>query len=291
MSERDSTLSQVDEQMLQIIMHFLQIKLDKLTTDQDYAVARKEVLDSIKLATMICTQRSFSELFDNMRQFIPKFFGFQSVGILLKDQQTNELFTFVDTYDNKVQKSEKSKEANYKNIDPVNDVVTMKIPNSMGITGLVYKTDETFVCQNAQKEQRYQADVDNLGGNTNSVNNFIIGSIYGYPEEKGKKKIVGILQLVNKLAVEDPITEYDKKKFKAFQSLIGMAVDNTAEIYTTINVTLAVKQAFEGLRKYLDNITVGHDENNKNSTHITEHFMQINNQIRKLQSLKRQPMK
>jgi hypothetical protein len=70
-----------------------------------------------------------------------------------------------------------------------------------------------------------------------------------------------------------------------------MAVDNTAEIYTTINVTLAVKQAFEGLRKYLDNITVGHDENNKNSTHITEHFMQINNQIRKLQSLKRQPLK
>jgi hypothetical protein len=81
-----------------------------------------------------------------MRQFIPKFFGFQSVGILLKDQQTKELFTFVDTYDNKVQKSEKSKEANYKDIDPVNDVVTMKIPNSMGITGLVYKTDETFVC-------------------------------------------------------------------------------------------------------------------------------------------------
>jgi hypothetical protein len=52
--------------------------------------------------------------------------------------------------------------------------------------------------------------VDNLGGNTNSVNNFIIGSIYGYPEEKGKKKIVGILQLVNKLSFEDPITDYDK---------------------------------------------------------------------------------
>jgi hypothetical protein len=78
------------------------------------------------------------------------------VGILLKDQITNELFTFVDTYDNKVLRSDKAKGDNtYKNINPVNDVVTMKIPCAMGITGLVYKTEETFVCQNALKEQRF----------------------------------------------------------------------------------------------------------------------------------------
>ena len=35
------------------------------------------------------------------------------------------------------------------------------------------------------------------------------------------------------------------------QDLIGMAVDNTAEIYTTINVTLAVKTAFDQLQGYL----------------------------------------
>jgi hypothetical protein len=55
-------------------------------------------------------------------------------------------------------------------------------------------------------------------------------------------------------------------------------------------VTLAVKQAFEGLRGYLDSVSEGQDENFINSTHITEHFVQINNQIRKLQSLKRQSL-
>lgn len=88
--------------------------------------------------------------------------------------------------------------------------------------------------------------MDNLGGDTKSVKNFIIGNIYGYSEDKSKKKIVGILQLVNKTS-EESISDFDKKKFKAFQSLIGMAVDNTAEVYTTINVTLAVKQVFEAL--------------------------------------------
>jgi hypothetical protein len=29
------------------------------------------------------------------------------------------------------------------------------------------------------------------------------------------------------------------------QELLGMAVDSTAEIYTTVNCTLAVKQAFD----------------------------------------------
>jgi len=37
-----------------------------------------------------------------MRNFLPSFFGFDSIGILLKDQQTSELFTFVESFDNKV---------------------------------------------------------------------------------------------------------------------------------------------------------------------------------------------
>ena len=225
-----------------------------------------------------------------MRTFLPRFFGFESVGILLKDQKTSELFTFVDTYDNKVLKNEHSQQDNYRNIDPQNDVVTMKIPCNLGVTGHVYKTDETVVCQAALKEQRFHADVDNLGGHAKSAYNFMIGSIYGFPTpnmKEGDKKVVGILQLVNKVN-DEPITDYDRKKFKAFQELLGLAVDNTAEIYTTINVTLAVKQTFEQLQAYLDRIIGRQEENDKTSSYIMEHFMQINNQIRKMQYIKRQ---
>lgn len=106
----------------------------------------------IELSALICTQRTFSELFKNMRVFLPKFFGFESVGILLRDQQSQELFTFVETFEGKVMKNEKEKQQNYNDIDPKNGVVTMKIPATIGVTAHVYKTEEVYVCQNAVKD-------------------------------------------------------------------------------------------------------------------------------------------
>jgi hypothetical protein len=70
----------------------------------------------------------------------------------------------------------------------------MKIPTKLGVTGHVYKTEEIYICQNALKDQRFHNDVDNLGGGTKSVNNFLIGAIYGFPLAEGlPKKTVGIL--------------------------------------------------------------------------------------------------
>jgi hypothetical protein len=33
-----------------------------MTVDEDYEISKKEVVDSIKLGAMMCTQRTFSEL-------------------------------------------------------------------------------------------------------------------------------------------------------------------------------------------------------------------------------------
>ena len=73
---------------MELAIQFTQTKLDKLNAEYDNRVARREVLDSIKLARMICTQRSYSELFQNMRELLPSFFGFESAGIILRDQQS-----------------------------------------------------------------------------------------------------------------------------------------------------------------------------------------------------------
>lgn len=67
-----------------------------------------------------------------------------------------------------------------------------------------------------------------------------------------------------------------------------MAVDNTAEIYTTINVTLAVKTAFDQLQGYLTQMMERQDETEINSGHFPEHFMNIKNSLRKLSNLKRE---
>jgi hypothetical protein len=59
----------------------------------------------------------------------------------------------------------------------------------------------------------------------------------------------------------------------AFQDLIGMAVDNTAEIYTQLNVTLATKQALDMLQMYLQEILEGKMQTDSNSMYMTEQFM------------------
>jgi hypothetical protein len=63
---------------------------------------------------------------------------------------------------------------------------------------------------------------------------------------------------------------------------LGLAVENTSEIYTTINVTLAVKQTLESLQGFLGSMVSGADDTDKNSQFIAEIFMQINNSIRKM---------
>jgi hypothetical protein len=52
----------------------------------------------------------------------------------------------VETSDSKVMKNEKEERDNYKEINPKNDVVTMKIPTKLGVTGHVYKSEEIYVC-------------------------------------------------------------------------------------------------------------------------------------------------
>ena len=146
------SLTALEETLLTIVLTYLQLKIDKLKSDQDTLIARREVVQCIKLSAKVCTQRTFGELFKNMREALPKFFDFESVGILLKDQETQELFTFVETSDSKVMKNEKEEQDNYHEINAKNDVVTMKIPTKLGVTGHVYKTEEIYVCQNALKE-------------------------------------------------------------------------------------------------------------------------------------------
>ena len=58
----------------------------------------------------------------------------------------------MDTFDNKILKNDKSGERNYEQIEPTNDVVTMKIPCNLGVTGHVYRSEEIYVCQCAIKD-------------------------------------------------------------------------------------------------------------------------------------------
>ena len=50
-------------------------------------------MSTIQAASIICTQRSYSDYIMNCRKVLPEFFGFEGVGILFRDQTTDNLFS------------------------------------------------------------------------------------------------------------------------------------------------------------------------------------------------------
>ena len=71
----------------------MSLKFDQLQATKKESDMQKEVVQTIKLAGTICTQRSQQELVRLLRKHLPLFFGFQDVGILFKDQKSNLMFT------------------------------------------------------------------------------------------------------------------------------------------------------------------------------------------------------
>ena len=78
-----------DQQMFLAIASVFRLKIAEL-----YSVTKKnemqdEVLQTIELAGKICTQRSQPELIKIMKLQLPQFFGFEAVGIMLRDMKSN----------------------------------------------------------------------------------------------------------------------------------------------------------------------------------------------------------
>lgn len=79
----------------------------------------------------------------------------------------------------------------------------------------------------------------------------MMGPIYG--EEKDTP--IGIIQLFNKKS-KDGITFADKDKFLAIQELLGMCVDNTTKMSTTMDV-------------------LGHFSQNNSLKHVDAHLQKV----------------
>ena len=55
---------------------------------------QKEVIETIKMTSIICTQRSYSDYVFNCKKILPDYFGFETIGILFRDQQDDYLFAY-----------------------------------------------------------------------------------------------------------------------------------------------------------------------------------------------------
>ena len=68
----------------------------------------------------------------------------------------------------------------------------IRFPSSLGVTGFVYNSGELYICNKANKDSKFSADIDNLGA-LGDVNNFMIGPVFGHKDNENKKLPLGIL--------------------------------------------------------------------------------------------------
>lgn len=59
------------------------MQLAKTATRREVNKKEKNIIDTLMLTSEVCTQRSYVGLFEKMREYMPKYFGFEAVGILL----------------------------------------------------------------------------------------------------------------------------------------------------------------------------------------------------------------
>jgi hypothetical protein len=134
-----------------------------------------------------------------MKTTLPEFFDFESIGILLRDLKSQELFTIAESYEN---------QDNEEKGDEFKNTMIIRFPSSLGVTGYVYNTGELYICNKATKDSKFSSDIDNLGA-TGDVHNFMIGPIYGHKDNDNKKLPIGVLQFTNKKDFK-LINDYDK---------------------------------------------------------------------------------
>jgi len=224
----------IDELLLKVFVHTLQMKLDKVTSEKEIHVKEEEVVATVQLASDICTARSYRDLLRRMRGTLPKFFGFEAVGILLTDTKHGELFTIAENADTQHQlpnTADQYKAASY-----------IRFPTGIGLTGHVYTTGTSFVSNKISIESRFSSDIDNLTS-VGDVVNLIMGPVYGRKQCTREQGIpIGVIQFINKKGFR-PISEYDMRRFEAVRGLLGLSIENTADVHMTLNVTLAAKKA------------------------------------------------
>lgn len=249
-----------EEFALKLFLEFLKKKVET-------AVARKEAISKrntgsniISVIDEIMSQKTHTKLIKKLKEVLPPFFGFKDVGVLLSDRVTRE------AAEEKAAKAitswrELAKQQtlssgndlytslNLQNVDSnligldANSVV--RFPNSLGITGQVFKEKTVIARNQAKKEMKFNPTVDNIT-NQSDAQNFMIGVILGHKDVRA-----GVLQFINTSTGED-VKTYDIQRFKAMRGFLGSCAENVTYSSIAINMTLAVQALIEQLNKVVE---------------------------------------
>jgi hypothetical protein len=75
-SKISAGFSMFDDMFFQMACVFVQVKLHELIERQERNVHKQEVVDTIKLVSIVSTQRTYADLILQMKKLIPAYLGF-----------------------------------------------------------------------------------------------------------------------------------------------------------------------------------------------------------------------
>lgn len=213
----------VDEHIIKTFCNYIHMKIERMLAKRKAVINERNVVDTLQLISDICTQRTHKGLILKMKNKLPKFMNFQSAGVLIYDKTEDKLISV----------SESNSEQN--EFEETSSLI--KFPTNCGITGIVFQQQHVDKVEgiphievHTTQDTNILSDIDNLS-NCTEVLNFMVWPIYG----EDKDFPIGIVQLFNKNST-DGITQQDKDKFLAIQGLLGMWVNNTTKMSTTMDV-------------------------------------------------------
>lgn len=144
----------IDRIMMTILREVLQIKFESLLALRQKSKMQKEVLETIRITGLLCNQKTKTSLINSIKQELPRFFGFQEVGLLFRDVKTNLLFTMNEISDdyakqmlrktemealgNKTKLTKEEEEDILILLDQYKEKKLINFPNNIGITGQVF---------------------------------------------------------------------------------------------------------------------------------------------------------
>ena len=263
--------SNFDEIFLAISTIFIQTKFQQIMAQRRMKKTQKEVVETIHAASIICTQRSYSDFIVNCREVLPQYFGFDAIGILFRDQTDDQLFAFEeeedeDEADMRKQKQIKTNKGQQLTAqEQTEDFVRQyrrrtwnKFSNMMGITGQVFHSGVIIRENTMARLSNYQPSIDNRT-DCQDVRSIMVVPIYGHrakmvpnghgvqesmfreTADNSKRKPIAIFQFINKKDFKQ-IDEYDEEKIRAMQDLLGHSIENASEHHAVINAKIGVQQ-------------------------------------------------
>ena len=218
----------IDELIFRIICDLIEFRLgyEFFNTKIESYKIREETL--IKILGNLLSAKSQQVLMKLMRKFLPKYHGFEGLGVLFYVYSEKKMYTMYDP-DNEQEENQ-----------------IEWVPTDSGICGEIIK-DKKIKVQNVINRKMFSPGVDAVHG-VPYIKNLMYAPIFqDYPKNT---MLIGIMQFVNK-PDDNEIEEEDIELFNRMSGIYGLMVLKAIEKHNILNTLVMIKASTNSINDAL----------------------------------------